>query len=67
MAILTVALLFSAHLSVSLAEEGVTSKEIKIGGVGDLSGPIAFMGKGVRDGALLYFTYINDQGGIYGR
>ena len=49
------------------AEDGVTSSEIKIGTTTDLSGPIAFMGKGVTDGAKLYFQYINDQGGIYGR
>jgi branched-chain amino acid transport system substrate-binding protein len=49
------------------AEVGVTDREIKIGGIVDLSGPIAFMGKGVSDGALLYFKHINDQGGIHGR
>jgi branched-chain amino acid transport system substrate-binding protein len=49
------------------AEDGVTINEIKIGTTTDLSGPIAFMGKGVTDGAKLYFQYINDQGGIYGR
>jgi branched-chain amino acid transport system substrate-binding protein len=51
----------------SWAEEGVTNTEIKVGTTTDLSGPIAFMGKGVTDGAKLYFQYINDQGGIYGR
>jgi branched-chain amino acid transport system substrate-binding protein len=49
------------------AEEGVSKDEIKIGGIVDLSGPIAFMGKGVSDGAKLYFKYLNDKGGIYGR
>jgi branched-chain amino acid transport system substrate-binding protein len=49
------------------AEVGVSDSEIKVGGIVDLSGPIAFMGKGVRDGALLYFKFINDQGGVYGR
>lgn len=49
------------------AEEGVTDTEIKIGGIVDLSGPIAFMGKGVSGGAATYFKMINDQGGIYGR
>ncbi len=49
------------------AEVGVSDSEIKVGGIVDLSGPIAFMGKGVRDGALLYFKFINDQGGVNGR
>ena len=49
------------------AEVGVTDSEIKIGGILDLSGPIAFMGKSVSDGSKLYFKYINDQGGIHGR
>lgn len=49
------------------AEDGVTNNEIKIGTTTDLSGPIAFMGKGVTDGAKLYFQYINDLGGVYGR
>ncbi|HDP24917.1 MAG TPA: hypothetical protein ENN34_05700 [Deltaproteobacteria bacterium] len=49
------------------ADEGVTDTEIKIASIVDLSGPIAFMGKGVTDGARLYFEYINDHGGIHGR
>jgi branched-chain amino acid transport system substrate-binding protein len=49
------------------AEDGVTNNEIKVGTTTDLSGPIAFMGKGVTDGAKLYFQYINDLGGVYGR
>lgn len=61
---LTLLLVF---IGVGWAEVGVSKKEIKIGGIVDLSGPIAFMGKGVSDGAKLYFKYINDEGGIYGR
>jgi branched-chain amino acid transport system substrate-binding protein len=53
--------------TVCLAEEGVTANEIRIGSIMDLSGPIAFMGKGVSDGVKLYFKYINDQGGVHGR
>jgi len=49
------------------AEDGVTKDEIRIGTTLDLSGPIAFMGIGVRDGAMMYFKYINDKGGIHGR
>jgi len=62
----TLALLL-VFAGVGWAEVGVSEKEVKIGGIVDLSGPIAFMGKGVSDGAKLYFKHINDQGGIYGR
>ncbi len=51
----------------AFAEMGVTDTEIKIGGIVDLSGPIAFMGKGVSGGAGTYFKMINDEGGIHGR
>lgn len=50
-----------------LAEEGVTKDEILIGSTLDLSGPIAFMGHGIREGVTLYFKYINENGGIHGR
>lgn len=49
------------------AEVGVTDTEIKIGGIVDLSGPVAFMGKGVSRGAGTYFKMVNDAGGIRGR
>ena len=49
------------------AEQGVTKDMIKVGATADLSGPIAFMGKGMMDGVRLYFKYINEQGGVYGR
>ena len=63
----TVALLCLSAMTATASDPGVTDKEIKIGGVVDLSGPIAFMGKGVSGGARTYFQYINDQGGIHGR
>jgi ABC-type branched-subunit amino acid transport system substrate-binding protein len=62
----TLALLF-VFSGLGQAEVGVSKDEIKIGGIVDLSGPIAFMGKGVSDGAKLYFKYVNDQGGVNGR
>ncbi len=52
---------------IAQAEDGVTNDEIRIGSTLDLSGPIAFMGISVRDGANMYFKYINDKGGIHGR
>ena len=48
------------------AETGVTDKEIKLGAIMDLSGPIAFMGKGIAGGQATYYKYINDQGGVHG-
>jgi len=55
------------NTSMGWAEEGVTDDEIKIGTTVDLSGPIAFMGKHLVAGANMYFDYINDRGGVYGR
>lgn len=51
----------------AIAEDGVTENEIVLGMSTDLSGPLAFMGQGHRDGALLYFRYINENGGVHGR
>lgn len=52
---------------IARAEVGVISNEIKIGTIQDLSGPLAFLGTGVRDGAMLYFKFINARGGVHGR
>lgn len=49
------------------ADEGITKDEVVIGMITDLSGPIAFLGQNFRDGALMYFRYINEKGGINGR
>jgi len=51
----------------AMAETGVTDKEIKLGAIMDLSGPIAFMGKGIAGGQATYYKYINDKGGVHGR
>lgn len=53
--------------SIAVAEDGVTDDEILIGTTTDISGPLAFMGQRHTRGALMYFRYINDQGGIHGR
>lgn len=63
--VLALAVLFP--FSAATAEVGVTDTEVRIGGIVDLSGPIAFMGKGVSGGASTYFKMINDQGGVHGR
>ena len=49
------------------AQQGITKNEIKIGAFGALTGPIAFIGAGSRDGLKLAAKQINDAGGIHGR
>lgn len=61
------AVFFSTFADIARAEDGVTDNEILIGSSLDLSGPLAFMGTNWREGAKLYFAYINDHGGIHGR
>ena len=51
----------------AIAETGVTSKEIRIGGSLDLAGPAAFMGQNINRGIKLYFAKVNKEGGINGR
>ena len=47
--------------------QGVSSNEILIGSVQDLSGPIAALGKWVRNGMQMRVEEINAQGGVQGR
>ena len=54
-------------ISGSLAETGVSKKDILVGGSLDLTGPAAFMGQGVKRGINLYFAKVNAEGGIHGR
>ena len=53
----------------SFAEEvpGVTDTTIRVGMIGDLTGPIAFAGQEASEGARLYLQHVNDQGGVHGR
>lgn len=53
--------------AVQAATPGVSAREIVIGSVQDLSGPIAMMGAPVRDGMLLRLEEVNAAGGIHGR
>jgi branched-chain amino acid transport system substrate-binding protein len=46
---------------------GVSDAEIVIGQSCALKGPAQALGKGIRDGALIYFRKINSNGGIRGR
>ena len=47
--------------------QGVTDKEVLVGTIQDLSGPIAAFGKSARNGMQLRADEINEQGGINGR
>jgi len=47
--------------------QGVSKTEILVGTIQDLSGPLAGIGKAVRNGMLLRIEEVNEQGGIHGR
>ncbi len=49
------------------SRQGVTDKEILIGGIGALTGPLAFIGGPGRDGMQLAVDQINQAGPISGR
>ena len=49
------------------AEKGVTESQVKVGASLDMTGPIAFVGKSVSDGMNVYFSAVNEEGGIHGR
>jgi ABC-type branched-subunit amino acid transport system substrate-binding protein len=46
---------------------GVSTQEIVVGHISDLSGPIAMLGTPVRDGMLMRFDEANAAGGVHGR
>jgi branched-chain amino acid transport system substrate-binding protein len=47
--------------------QGVSSNEILIGSIQDLSGPVSSIGKWVRNGMQMRVEEINAQGGVHGR
>ena len=51
----------------AIADQGVSSNEILLGTIQDLSGPLAGYGKAVRNGVQMRIDEINEQGGINGR
>lgn len=53
--------------SLASAQQGVSSSEIVLGSIQDLSGPVAGFGKQVRLGMMLAVDEINELGGINGR
>ncbi|MDY7034097.1 MAG: ABC transporter substrate-binding protein [Thermodesulfobacteriota bacterium] len=46
---------------------GVTDTTVKLGVIGDLTGPAADTWRPLADAIKIYYKYINDQGGIHGR
>jgi len=48
-------------------DSGVTPSEISIGGIGALTGPLAFIGTPGRDSMSVAFDEINANGGVCGR
>ena len=63
--LLALALVFGANSAI--ADQGVSSNEILLGTIQDLSGPLAGYGKAVRNGVQMRIDEINEQGGINGR
>ena len=58
------ALLGSANAQ---SDSSVTQRQINLAGLQVLSGPAADQYRGISAGIGAYFSYLNDQGGIYGR
>lgn len=61
------ALVCSACVVAHTQAQGVTDKEIVLGLITDLSGPVAQYGKASRSGMQLKIDEINAQGGVNGR
>ena len=63
------ALLVAAGLSSfpCFAENGVTADTIVLGQSAALTGPAAALGTEMRNGAKVYFDYVNARGGVHGR
>lgn len=59
--------LTTGMVQASGAEVGVTDSSIKVGATLDMTGPVAFVGKVLSDGMNVFFSAINDEGGIHGR
>jgi ABC-type branched-subunit amino acid transport system substrate-binding protein len=60
-------LLAAGLSSTCLAENGVTADTIVLGQSVALTGPAAALGIDMRNGAKVYFDYINAKGGVHGR
>jgi branched-chain amino acid transport system substrate-binding protein len=58
---------FALTLAAAAAAQGVTDTQVVLGQSAAFSGPAMQLGKDMRDGALLYFNFINAKGGVNGR
>jgi ABC-type branched-subunit amino acid transport system substrate-binding protein len=58
---------FACTVSLAAAAPVFAADPIKVGSTGPLSGSLSLLGQGVRDGLEVYFSYINEQGGVNGR
>ena len=56
-----------AAVSAVRGQDGITPNSILIGQSAAFTGPAAQLGIQMRDGAKLWFDYVNAQGGINGR
>jgi ABC-type branched-subunit amino acid transport system substrate-binding protein len=65
--VVTVGILTCLFAAGSAQSQGVTKTTVLIGQSGPLSGSNKEFGTDIRDGALAYFTKINEAGGINGR
>lgn len=66
-ALLIAACAIGAPAAGALAQDGITPSSILIGQSAAFTGPAAQLGIQMRDGAKLWFDYINAQGGVNGR
>ena len=53
--------------AIAQSDSSVTQRQINLAGLQVLSGPAADQYRGISAGIGAYFSYLNDQGGIYGR
>jgi len=55
-----------ARAAFAEAEKGIDDKEIVLGTMGGLTGPLASDGIGIRDGTAALLNAVNDRGGVAG-
>ena len=60
-------LLLTLLAPLAVAATGITANTIVLGQSAALTGPAQTLGTEMRDGALAYFEFVNDNGGIDGR
>lgn len=64
---LMIVLSMVACSGVQEVSQGVTEETVKVGTVGVMSGPLAFIGVPYFAGMEAYFKMVNDEGGVTGR